>query len=348
MPTEIRHPEWRDSHATTKYPFIDSATLVSDDGEVILEGVFLDASLYPFGAAKGLYIASIERTIENKVVITLVDSSGFDQCSGSFVLDELNTVDQDDMAFSQVGKFTSPCSPLSDEDDDYLIRFVDTKGYSAGIVVANLTMLKTFVGWSIGVHRFSPEATEFAASVVVPTPDVGVRGFELSNGDIVTGEVWFYGEQGVTLSCSKDTQDNQIVRVDVVGDPLFVRANCATDKGKTEKVPCYGCTDKEACNYDPKAKYDDGSCVYPPGHAKYVEDTSTEGPHEFVTPKFIEKINVQHGSKSFVCGPGEYNDFKITAGSENVKDTILRIRPKEDGLVIETVGERLDGGIGNG
>lgn len=345
MPIEIRHPEWRDSHATTKYPFMDSATLVSDDGEVILEGVFLDASLYPFGAAKGLYIASIERTIENKLIITLVDSSGFDQCSASFVLDDLNTISQEDMAFSQVGKFTSPCSDLSDEDDDYLLRFVDTKGYSAGIVVANLTMLKTFVGWSIGVHRFSTDATEFAASVVVPTPDVGVRGFELSNGDIVVGEVWLYGEQGITLGCSTDTYGNQVVRVDIVGDPLFVRANCATDNWK---VPCYGCTDKEACNYDPTAKYEDGSCMYAPGHAKYVEDTTVVGVHEFVTPRFIEKVSVQHGTKSFICGPGEYNDFKITAGSETVDDTILRIRPKEDGLIIETVGERLDGGIGNG
>jgi hypothetical protein len=345
MPTEIRHPEWRERHEATKYPFMDSATLVSADGEVILDGVFLDASLYPFGVSVGLYISSVERTIENEVVITMADSTGFDQCSASFQLDDLNTVDQADMAFSQVGKFTSPCTNIGEEDDDYLLRVVDNSGYSAGIIVANLTMLKTFVGWPIGVQSFSSEDTEFVASVVVPTPDAGVRGFELDSGELVTGEVWLYGERGVILTCDTDTYGNTVIRVDVVGDPLFARASCSTDSGKSQKVPCYGCIDKEACNYDPTAKYDDGSCVYPPGHAKYVEDTTTANENEFITPRFIEAVTVQHGTKSFTCGPGEYNDFKITASSGNAADTILRVRPKEGGLIIETVGELLKGGI---
>jgi hypothetical protein len=345
MSAEIRHPEWRASLAPTKYPFMDNATLVSPSGEVILDGVFLDASFYPFGSADGLYISSIERTIENNIIITLSDSTEFEQCTTTFSLDELNTVEQDDMAFAQVGKFTSPCSDLGDEDDDYHLRFIDSNGYSAGILIANLAMLKTFVGWAKGVHAFTSKDTEFVAAVVSPTPDTGVRGFELDSGDVVVGEVWLYGENGVTLTCEKDPKGNQVIRMDVVGDPLFVRASCSTD---TNDESCYGCTDKEACNYDSTATNDNGGCIYPPGHAKYVEDNTAVNENEFITPRFIETVTVQHGKKSFTCGPGEYNDFKLTASSSIVEDTILRVRPKEGGIIIETVGESLDGGIGHG
>jgi hypothetical protein len=341
MATEIRHPEWRDSHSPTKYPFSDTATLVSETGEVILDGIFLDASLYPFGAEDGVHISSIERTIENNIVITLSDDSALPLASAKFQLDELNTIDSDDMAFSQTGKFTSKCSTISDEDDDYLLKFTDTHGFSAGVMVANLTMLKTFVGWAIGLHRFDPDAAEFIASTVVPTPDKGVRGFELPDGTVVTGEVWFYGERGVTLTCEQDSFGNNIIRMDVVGDPLFKRAACAIPEDSKE--PCVGCTDPEACNYDPTAITDDGSCVYTPGHPKYVAEELTTKPHEFSTPQFIETITVQHGTKQFACGPGEYNDFKITAGSSTVPDTILRIRAKKGGMIIETVGESMEG-----
>ena len=347
MPVEIRHPEWRAGLAPTKYPFMDNATLVSASGEVILDGVFLDASFYPFGSVDGLYISSIERTIEDNIIITLSDSTEFEQCSTTFSLDDLNTVEQDDMAFAQVGKFTSPCSDLGNEDDDYHLRFIDSNGYPAGILIANLAMLKTFVGWAKGVHAFTSKDTEFVAAVVSPTPDTGVRGFELDNGDVVVGEVWFYGENGVTLTCEKDSDGNQVIRMDVVGDPLFVRASCSSDSGE-DNEPCYGCMDAEACNYDPTAKYDNGSCVYPAGHTKYVEYDPDVDVNEFITPRFIETITVQHGSKSFTCGPGEYNDFKLTASANVVDDTILRIRPKEGGIIIETVGESLKGGIGHG
>ena len=34
------------------------------------------------------------------------------------------------------------------------------------------------------------------------------------------------------------------------------------DDGSCEFTSCEGCTDEEACNYDPQAVIDDGSCVF--------------------------------------------------------------------------------------
>ena len=49
------------------------------------------------------------------------------------------------------------------------------------------------------------------------------------------------------------------------------------------------------------------------------------------------------GNKSFVCGPDEYGDFKIGVGSQDAEDTILRVRTTREGLIIEAVGEKLEG-----
>jgi hypothetical protein len=43
--------EFRDALQTTSYPFGERATLVNDAGDTILEGMLLDASIYPIGTA---------------------------------------------------------------------------------------------------------------------------------------------------------------------------------------------------------------------------------------------------------------------------------------------------------
>jgi hypothetical protein len=56
---------------------------------------------------------------------------------------------------------------------------------------------------------------------VIPTPEVGVRGFLTEAGALLTGDVWWVGERGIVVR-----DDGGTVRVDVVGDPLFARRLC--------------------------------------------------------------------------------------------------------------------------
>lgn len=46
--------------------------------------------------------------------------------------------------------------------------------------------------------------------------------------------------------------------------------------------------------------------------------------------------------QTLCCGPGDYGNISITAGSQDAADTILRVRPAEEGLIIEAVGEKLE------
>jgi hypothetical protein len=203
---EIRHPEWRDELESTRYPFAATATLDNGNGGVILEGSFLDAHLYPIGAGEGLYLRSVElgyefgtRTIADRVR---------DVCSGQF-------------------RVPNP------QDN---VRLTDEYGRPAGLLVSESVRLAMFLSWGIGVHEFEPEMTEFAATCCMPTPEIGVRGIQLADGSLLTGPVWLVGGDGVVLrhetvelppqSCRQPGETVDVIRVDVVGDPLFRRRLC--------------------------------------------------------------------------------------------------------------------------
>jgi hypothetical protein len=63
-----------------------------------------------------------------------------------------------------------------------------------------------------------------------------VRGIQLETGELFVGDVWLVGDDGVVLQSEEltvpvpgtcETQTLQVIRVDVVGDPLFRRRLCA-------------------------------------------------------------------------------------------------------------------------
>jgi hypothetical protein len=135
----------------------------------------------------------------------------------------------------------------------------------------------------------------------MPTPEVGVRGILLDDNSVMTGDVYLVGDNGVVLSCDAveipsdcdaEPQTQHTIRVDIVGDPLWRRRECA--------------------------------------------------PGFFETPQFLKTLTFQKGKRHHVCGPGNYGDVKMIVGNELAEDTILRIRPTEQGLKLEVVGEQLE------
>ena len=73
----------------------------------------------------------------------------------------------------------------------------------------------------------------------MPTPEIGVRGLVLEDGTVVSGEVWLVGENGIILTsethdtkqtCAADAVTQNVIRVDAVGDPLFLRKLCDPDE----------------------------------------------------------------------------------------------------------------------
>lgn len=272
MATErILHPQWRDEKELTQYPFADGATLTNNENLFLPQNTFIDAAFYPIGGVQQLYLTHVIVTYQT-VTLVLGDDNTDQLASGSF--------------------------PLLQPTDN--IRFLDRYGRPAGLLISSAALLAVFQSWPVGDHVFAAAASGFAATCCMPTPEIGVRGFVLADGTLFTGDIWLVGANGIVLSADHGStnrpgalggpQHYRLIRVDVVGDPLYKRGLCSTT---------------------------------------------------FATPQFLQQITVQDGCRQVVCLPDQYGDFKITVGHQDAVDTILRIRATPQGLVVETVGEKL-------
>lgn len=203
----ILHPQYRRQLEPTKYPFADSASLTNRDGVFLPETVFLDAALHPIDGEAGLRLSQIV--------------AEHDTCEiwiGTDVIEKLAVASFD------------PGDPPDN------VRLVDLQGRPAGLLISEASRLGIFQSWPQGTTKFQREETEFAVSCCLPMPGVGLRGFLLEDGTVLTGDVWLVGDDGVVLTpdlksntapaCEAAPAVTTTIRVDVVGDPLFRRRLC--------------------------------------------------------------------------------------------------------------------------
>ncbi len=266
-------PQWRKQNEPTKYPFSERATLTNTNNRVLTEGTFLDAALYPIGASAGLYMQSVQIDFQT-VTITL-------SAPGQGVL--------------ATGEF-----PLVTPPDQ--IVFTDSYGRPAGVLVSEGRRLGLFQSWGVGLHEFLPEESEFAASCVFPTPEIGVRGIVLESGDVFVGDVWIVGDDGVVVRSETETvpvpgtcgtRQITAIRLDVVGDPLFRRRLC-----------------------QPSELFD--------------------------TPRFVQNIHVIGPNMTFDLTPDAAGNVRLATINDLASDTVLRIKTTTDGITIGAVGSVTD------
>lgn len=208
----ILHPAWREELEATPYPFGDWATLANGKGPFLPEGTFLDAALYPINAGPHLRLSQVIVS-QQTVVLVVGDNTQTEVCRGTLDL-------------------------LAPQDD---VPLVDPYGRPAGILVSTAQRLVIFQTWPSGTHTFTYAQTGFAAHVCLPIQEQCFRGFLLDDGTIVAGDIWLVGDDGIVLShetaaaiqdeCDAGVQadpQEQRIRVDIVGDPLFRQRLCAT------------------------------------------------------------------------------------------------------------------------
>jgi hypothetical protein len=200
--TRILFPDFRDEQKDSRYPFVDSAFLTSDDGRVtIARDTFIDATFHVINAASNLYISSIE-VAARLVTINIGDNV-------------TRVVAQASFTPTPIGALPSGSLPL-----------YDRLGRPAGVLVATVDNLSLFSGWAAGTYDFTPDATEFVATTVIPANEPGVRGITPASKELMTGDVWLIGDGGVAFRYEGVKDGKQIIRVDITGVPLFDRYQC--------------------------------------------------------------------------------------------------------------------------
>jgi hypothetical protein len=189
--TELQNQEFREQQAPSKYPFADRATLRTNTGLDLPADTFLDAIVYPPGVLSQPRITQV--VIVNRVITIHVGDA------------------------TQPSLATTAFDPLFPPDELFL---TDAYGRPAGVLVSEIERLTALQAWPQGTHVFALTAAEFAASCTIPLPAYGVSGFQVEDR-IMTDDVWLVGENGVTVRWIDDA-----IRIDIVGDPLFIRRGC--------------------------------------------------------------------------------------------------------------------------
>ena len=192
------HPEFRDRQDDSMYPFGDHATLVSSNNAVqLFPDTFIDAAIYPIGSLEGVGITKIVITTGRTATVYIGDE------------------DESELATGEVD-FIAPGDTVS---------LQDAYKRPAGVLVSDSNRLSIFQSWRAGIYKFTNAV--FAASVVTPMPEVGVRGFltvDTGTPELFYGDTWLVGENGAVVR-----REGNTIRVDFVGDPLFRRKLCTGD-----------------------------------------------------------------------------------------------------------------------
>jgi len=155
--------EYYNENSLRNYPFEDQASLASTTAYVMPSNLFVDAMIYPMDTDGIPFISKIDMATN---VITIADS-----------------VTQESIMTGSIG--------ISDT-----VVLYDIYGRQLGMLVfgAGRTGLQ-----SGRVYEFESEATRFATSCWFAVSQVGVQGFMLADGTLMTGEVTFEGRNGIVI-----------------------------------------------------------------------------------------------------------------------------------------------------
>jgi hypothetical protein len=269
MSERILFPEWRQENDATPYPFAPRSTLTAESGAVIPEGLFLDAAIYPIGGGARLCLSQAVVGYD-QIVLFVGDENDQSLCSGT-------------------------CPTVSPDAE---VALYDRVGRPAGVLVSEPARLSIIQSWGIGTHVFGLDAAEFCATCCIPTPEVGLRGILLEDGELFVGDVWLVGSDGVVLRSEtpslSDENGNEytgtIIRMDVVGDPLFRRRLCTPHDLFAAPNP--------------------------------IRKLRAIGPD---------------GSE-FLLEPDDHGGIRITGGNNKVEDTVLRVGTNPGGVEFTLAG----------
>lgn len=200
--TLLLFPEWRDDNQHSRYPFVDSALLAADTGQMIDQDDIVDMRLNPVGFVAPFWLSRITRDAAT-VIVTFSDSDNH-TCSAIWTVGDTNPV----------------------------VEVFDAYGRPCGVLVFSDTGKLKLEGWGQGFHNFTLEATELVSVCVVPQPQTGVRGFLDPNGNLNTGDVVLVGGPGVWLS-----QDSGRIRIDITGDFGLFKERCGQVTPEILQVP---------------------------------------------------------------------------------------------------------------
>ena len=201
---QIVFPEFRDYTRSTKYPFVDEATLTSNganntDKITLPNDIFIDVNMFLPGTTVHCILMAII-VMQNKV--QLVFGGGADlNCYGVI-------------------------STIQDIADEDIVIPLYLDGKRTGTVLMNKLKLAYFRGLPLGRYLFNPDnSARLVPSCIRTIPQLGINSVavnEKTEENTVKGKIWLIGHNGVFLRTQEGMPNT--IRIDVVGDSLYKKA----------------------------------------------------------------------------------------------------------------------------
>lgn len=172
------------------YPFSDTCSMTSVNGDVVPKGAILDARIYTTSSNETTYISLIDVS-ESTLTIYISDNSYVDIAK----------------AIVELG--------------DQLAIFLDSFGREVGVIYADFDKLRSALGSTQTLFEFDTTALTFVSSVLIPQPRNVLTSLYTDTTKAASGDIWLVGEDGAALTVS-----GNIITININSDPLFKRKSC--------------------------------------------------------------------------------------------------------------------------
>ena len=189
----MTNQEFGNENSLRAYPFVDDATLTDTDGVALPTDFLVDAQLYPFEPVQ-LYLGAID-TLAGTITVNRADTNT-PYATGSLTVNPI---------------------PLYE---------LTGYGRQVGVLVGGDGLTATNTG---STHRtFTATATLFSVDVMTPILQEGVRGFLLPDGTLMTGDISWFGNGGITIT-SNWVNGTPVLTFNMEGQPDPLPEECDGD-----------------------------------------------------------------------------------------------------------------------
>jgi hypothetical protein len=193
--------EYRNQNSRRKYPFADDMSLLDKEKVALPIDFIVDAYMYPINL---MQLHNRDLLWQSGDIFGLrIYMSKIDLGAGNIYF---NGVESGELY--GVAEFTQ---------GDLTANIYEAAGYhrQIGILVFGDGMSQIYQG--LTVREFLPWNTQLCPAVFAELKQVGLRGFVLEDGTLITGGVIFEGQDGITIKSYIDGDGKQVLKFDVPG-----------------------------------------------------------------------------------------------------------------------------------
>lgn len=191
--------EYRNQNSRRNYPFRDDCTLTDDAGVALPTDFLIDAYVFPITLREDNIDIRVTDLVDDHVYIQKIDLNE----RKIYIASIWHGVVYGIATFNETSK-----TAIVYEEPNYH-RQIGVLVFGDGL--ANVLA-------SGPVRTFQANATALTPTTFTIMDQIGVRGFLLEDGTLVTGNVTFEGQDGIVVKSYIDGEGRQVLQFDIVGE----------------------------------------------------------------------------------------------------------------------------------